>query len=480
MSKVKCLLIALICISCQSESQNYWLRYNNQPVKTELINSTTKDFEPTNQFKTKITYYPNGLIKSEFSQDQYQETSRYFIYKSDTLHSIFTKIKSNDMINYELEKVVATHKDFFPLKTNYLKEYNPYTGENKAKLNTRTYTYTKDNSIKQIVTIEDQDNDKYFTDYKINYKKGHISSSKFKMYKTRHSADTVVEFEEVSDYKYIKQSKAGPKNYIRITQNDTFYLNSDYTLFPKQVLKNPEVNYIKLEGILSYYLDDLHNKAISEETYSIVNNKIKKLNTNNDSSLISPRALKSQNWFIERFYTNYIDWLIEENNFSKFYSVFDDVNEQSRFFDAKDLDQLRFTAFSVARKDNRYNLAKTYFEPIYKETTKKEKLRFEDMYVIALMAQTKANLDEKNEAIGDLNIIKSFKKEQSSLVEDYKRELDLLIAGIQYELGNIKLAKAIVTDNIEYYSPKEGEDEFDVNYEALMKNERLLEKINNQ
>jgi hypothetical protein len=480
MSKVKCLLIALICISCQSESQNYWSRYNNQPVKTELINSTTKDFEPTNQFKTKVSYYPNGLLKSEISQDQYQETSRYFIYKSDTLHSILTKIKSNDMINYELEKVVATHKDFFPLKTNYLKEYNPYTGENKAKLNTRTYSYTKDNSIKQIVTIEDQDNDKYFTDYKINYKEGHISSSRFKMYKTRHSADTVVEFEEVSKYKIIKQSKAGPKNYMRLTQNDTLYFNSDYNYYLKKELKNIEFEYLKVSDILNYHLDDLYNKAISEETYSIINNKIKKLNTTNETSLISSRALQSQNWFIQRFYKNYIDLLIKENNFPKFYNVFDDVIKQSRFFDADDLNQLRFTAFSVARKDNKNDLAKSYFEPIYKKTIQKEKLDFEDMYVIALMAQTKARLDKKNEAKEDLNIIKTFKQEQSSLVEDYKRELDLLIAGIQYELGNIKLAKAIVTDNIEYYSPKEDEDEFDVNYEALMKNERLLEKINNQ
>ncbi|QSS96261.1 hypothetical protein [Psychroflexus sp. ALD_RP9] len=480
MSKVKCLLIALICISCQSKSQNYWSRYNNQPVKTELVNSTTKDFEPTNQFKTKITYYPNGLIKSEFSQDKFRETHRYFIYKSDTLHSILSKIKSNDMVNYELEEVLATYKNIFPLKTNDLKDYNPYTGKNKTSGNTKLFTYTKNNSLKQVITTEDQDEDRYFTDYKINYKKGNISSSHFKMYKTTYSTDTVVEFEETSKYKIIKQSKAGPKHYVRLTQSDTLYFNSDYNYYLKKELKDIEFEYLKVSDILDYHLDDLYNKAISEETYSIINNKIKKLNTTNETSLISSRALQSQNWFIKRFYKNYIDLLIKENNFPKFYNVFDDVIKQSRFFDADDLNQLRFTAFSVARKDEKNDLAKSYFEPIYKKTIQKEKLDFEDMYVIALMAQTKARLDKKDEAKEDLNIIKTFKQEQSSLVEDYKRDLDLLIAEIHYELGNLKLAKAIVNDNIKFYTPKEGEDEFGVNYEALMRNEKLLEKINNQ
>jgi len=483
MKLLTCLSLTFLIVSCKQESvsQNYWKRYNNQPVKTIFTSTTNADFKPNQVYQNTYEFYPNGLLKTLKSKDKYREIKNYYFYQNDTLHSILSAIESNDMVDYTYESVMSNHKKIFPKQTKFLDLYEPYTGKSDAEIAFKSYSYDDKNNLRRVTTQRSSLKDReYFEDYLIKYQKGLISESNFKVFSLKNKKDSVVDFIDNRNYHIVEKSKVGLKKYYSFNQNDTVFYKESYVLFDRKELKNLNIEYLKIEDVLNYFLDDLHNKDISKSTYNIINSKIKTLKDTESDELISSRALQPQSWFIKYFYLNYMENLYKQEKFEEFYNVIDDINSNKQYFEPDVLNYTILDATRVAKDRGDYKRAKGFLNPIYKNSLNNSKQTDYDIFIQALMAQINANLNEKTEAKKTIQNIKDYQdKNSKSLREIDLKNLNYLIAEIYYELDEIENAKALLKSNVEYFKSETDQEGFPIFYEDMLRNEKLLEKIEN-
>ena len=364
-------LLNFILFTTLTYSQNNWKSYNNQPVKQMVNVQTDKSGEPINNFKQIVDYYPNGYIKTvETSYGNKLNVTKHYIYEDDVLVSIFEKQMSftQDQPIYNIEVVKDTKNNYLPLKSEKLEIYDVTSEDFEGDNSTIVYNYDENDRLKssfQVYNLTDNVTKGLIKKVKYN-KKNFIAKTFFKDYNyNKEENDTTFNTIENDKYKVKSRNKIGVTKYQINTQKDSHYYKIDYTLFKEGNLTS-DFNYLKIEDVYNFYLDDIIRKdKISAYTYKVINNRV--LDTTNKKSLITEDALQSEDWYINKFYKDYITQELENDQLDNFVTSTQDALVCSDFFDKDELEELRMTAYNACVKNKNYLAAEEFIKPLYKE-----------------------------------------------------------------------------------------------------------------
>ncbi|GGZ44346.1 hypothetical protein [Mesonia mobilis] len=471
--------------------QNNWKSYNNQPVKQMVNVQTDKKGEPNNNFKQVVDYYPNGYIKTvETSYGNKLDVTKHYIYENDELISIFEKQMSftQEKPIYNIELVEETKNKYLPLKSEKLEIYDVTSEVAEGDKSTITYTYDQNDRLKSSFQLYQlTDNLSKGLIKKVKYdNKNFIAKTFLKDYDyVKDENDTTFNTIENDKYKTLDRNKIGVTEYQVKTKEDKDYYHISYSMY-KEGNVNSDFEYLKIEDIYDFYLDDIIRKDnISDYTYQVIKNRV--LDTTYTKSLITEDALQSEDWYVNKFYKDYITQELENNRLDNYISSTQDALVCADFFEKDELEELRMSAYQNCVEHKNYLAAEEFIKPLYDEAkiAYRSNPSEKNGKILGLTAKV-FYLQNKN-ADGD-HIMQECESYKSSLrgqasesmkdkIEYYK--FNYFLAQVYAAKNDMNTTKKLLEENISYYDSLEDtykeSETFSTDY---AKNKKMLVTLN--
>ncbi|HIB38068.1 hypothetical protein [Mesonia sp.] len=484
-------LLSLMMIAFIGNSQNNWSSYNNMPVKQMVNEQTDKNNNPNNDFTQIVNYYRNGYIKSiETSYGNKLSVKKYYFYKNDVLSSILEKQMSykQDEPSYNLEIIEDTRSKYLPVKSEKLETYDITSNTHEGETSKITYNYDqKDRLTSSFQLYKLSDNVDEGLIYKVNYdKKNFIQNTFFKNYQyVKDENDSIFEGLRNSKYKVKSKNKIGVTNYTITTNKDTDYYNIEYSLYQDDEL-NKEFDYLKIEDVYDFYLDDIIRKdRISDYTYNLIVNRV--TDTTYTDSLITKDALQSQDWYVNKFYKDYIAQELENNQLEKYITANSDALSCETFFEKDELEELRLNAYNTCLDHKNYLAAEKFIEPLYEEAkiAYRSNLSEKNGRILGLTAQVYYLQNKNTEGDAIMQECEDYKYSLKNLASNSMEDkieyhkFNYFLAQVYAAKNDVNTTKKLLEENISYYDSLEDtykeSETFSTDY---AKNKKMLVTLN--
>jgi len=486
-------LLVLFLISITCFGQNHWNSYNNQPIESMTNWQTDKSYQEKKGFSQTVNYYPNGYIKSTIS-NYGDETSitKFYIYNNEILTSILEKeiSKNTEEPSYTLELVEKTHKNYLPLTSKKFVNYDVTSETNEGNTAVVNYEYDEEN---RMVVSNQQYNlgneNKAGQIYKINYNgKDFITNTFYKSYEyVAEENDSIYKALDNTSYETINKSKVGVTKYNVVKEDGgKSYFNIDYKLYKSAALAE-NFNYLKLEDVYDFYLDEIIVKdKISDYTYKVVNNWVN--NEKHEKPLINEGALQEEEWYINKFYSAYIAQELKNKNLENYLSATRDALKNEDYFELAETDKLRLNAFNACLEDKDYATAEEFLQPLYHRAKMayRSNPSEENGQFLGLMA--KVSYLQNNNAKGDqiINECNDYKVKLNRLTEEStQKKIDYhkynyFLAKVYEAKSDVQESKKLLEENLSYYNslekPYNKKSEPFLN--DYMRNKKMLVSLN--
>ena len=476
-------------------SQNHWKQYNNKPLKKVTYYNTEQSLDTTNAPKTELYYYPNGFIEKSIYVNPNFQQKRFYFYKNDTLQKVVTQfVEQGEVSSYDVEQVLQNHQKIYLKSAKVFSQYNFYTNETSGEVVRLENAYNKDDYMIQSTKQNESYNDRnYFEISKNTYHKGDIQNSSFKIFSVDQiTNDTVVEYHMESEYNVLDKNKIGPTAFRIINQQDTVYQKIVYSLYKKNEVKNPDINYTSLQDILPVNLEELSYVDLSEKGFNLLLSQFEEVDFN--------KALPAQNksntiedW--EQVFAIYIEKSLDRLDFVSALAATEallsvEVNQ----FSFQTLFALHSVAFGINSDQENWREAKKHVQQLIQLQQEDENQYGAEM-LRAELAKIEVKLNNKEEAQSLLNQLLNYQEQLKEKTIKLKGIVNLSYEEVEYQvnynnftfriadlyalMGETEQAKKIAQDNLKDLNfLEEAGYPQDFFYKAIDQNQALLNDLN--
>ncbi|SHI86988.1 hypothetical protein SAMN04488096_105176 [Mesonia phycicola] len=483
--------VFLIGFSFLGYSQNSWKTYNNKPVQQVISTQTSKDYKTSKSFTQIVSFYPNGYIKN-ISTDYGNDTkyTQHYIYKSGVLISILEKKETPDLEEpqYNIEIVKKTNKDYLPLETEKLENYNVISETSEGPKGYIYYSYDdKDQLTSSFKLYSFSANTEEGFVQKIKYDDNNfIEKTFYKDYQYKKDVnDSVFKELQTSQYNIINHNSIGATKYTITSNNNTKYFKTSYNLYkPGEVSQN--FKYLKIEDVYPYYLDEIiQQEKISSYTYQVFKQRVSDSSYN--KSLIKENALQPQEWYIKKVFLDYISQELENNNYKNYLTATKDALSAKKYFEKEELDEFRSIAVKTALNHKDFTTAEEFVKPLFLKAKKnyQTKPTMQNGELLGLMAKIFYLQNKNIEGDKVMKLCENYKsalKKTDNTMENKieYHKYNYFLAQVYAAKNDLEKTKQLLEENLTYYNSldtdyKESET-FSTDY---TKNKMMLISLNN-